>query len=211
MNTLDRKAELTLDTDGNISGTMTTTFGGAQYDNYARLVDQPLNEQLKLLKAEYDIDNINFGTFKLQQHKGAEPITTESLQLSIQKYAPQTNNHIYLVLNAFNKKGSIPEVRTRTLPVFINRGYTDTDEIVYSLPDDISVDHIPQNIAIENAFGSYHLSIKKEDKKLIYRRKFVLNNGTYPAGKYVNFVDFMSTVSTSDQLKAVFITNSAKN
>lgn len=211
MNALDRKAELRLDTAGNISGTMTTTFGGAQYDNYARLVDQPLNEQLKLLKAEYDIDNINFETFKLKQHKGPEPITTELLQLSIQKYAPQTNNHIYLVLNAFNKKSNIPEVRTRTLPVFINRGYTDTDEIVYSLPDNINIDHIPQNIAIENTFGSYHLSIKKEDKKLIYRRKFVLNNGTYPAEKYVDFVDFISTVSTSDQLKAVFKTNSAKD
>ncbi len=211
MNLLNRKAELTLDAAGNISGRMTTSFGGAQYDNYAELVDQPLNEQLKLLKSTYDIDNINFGTFKLNQNKGAEPITTESLQLSIQKYAPQTNSRIYLVLNPFNKKGNIPEVRTRTLPVFINRGYTDTDEIVYTLPDDIHIDHIPQNIAIENAFGSYQVRIRKEDKKLIYQRKFVLNNGTYPAGKYVDFVNFISTVSTSDQLKAVFKTNSAKD
>lgn len=211
MNLSDRKAELILDKEGNIIGTMTTTFGGAQYNNYVELVDQPLKEQLKLLKAEYDIDNINFDTFKLDQDKGPVPITKEALQLSIQKYAARTDNRIYLVLNAFNKKSSIPEVRTRTLPVFINRGYTDTDEIVYTLPDDITIEYTPQNVAIENVFGSYHVRIKKEDNKLIYRRKFVLNDGTYPAGKYAEFVDFISTVNTSDQLKAIFKTNSAKD
>jgi len=211
MNLMTRKAELILDAEGNINGTLKTTFGGAQYDNYAKLVNQPLEEQLKLLKNEYDIDNIDFQTFKLNQDKGTIPVTTESLTLSIQKYAPQTNNHIYLVLNMFNKKRNIPEVRNRTLPVFINRGYTDIDELTYALPNDISFEFLPEDVKINNVFGTYSISVKKEGKKLIYNRKFVLNDGTYPADKYADFVDFISTVSSTDQIKAIFKTNLAKN
>lgn len=211
MNLQSRKAELVLDAEGNINGTMQTTFGGAQYDNCDQLINQPLKEQLKLLKTTYDIDNIDFDTFKLTQDKGDTPITTESLHLSIQKYAPQTNNHIYLVLNAFNKKRTIPEVRNRTLPVFINRGYTDIDELTYTLPDHVIFDFIPTDTEIKNAFGTYSISVKKVDKKLIYRRKFVLNDGTYPADKYADFANFISTVSTNDQLKAIFKTDLAKN
>lgn len=211
MNLQERKAELVLDAEGNINGTMKTAFYGAQYDNCAQLVNQPLKEQLKLLKQTYDIDNINFSSFNLSQEKGTNPSTKESLELSIQKYAPQTNSHVYLVLNAFNKKRNIPEVRNRTLPVFINRGYTDVDEITYVLPEGLVIELMPATIEIKNNFGAYVTSIRKEDKKLIYQRKFILNNGTYPADQYAGFSDFISKVSAYDQMKAIFKTGLAKN
>lgn len=211
INLQERKADLIIDDKGNINGTINTAFYGSQYDNYAPIVNQPLKEQLKLLKKTYDIDNINFNSFNLSQDKGPNPSTKESLEFSIQKYASQTNNHIYLVLNAFNKKRDIPEVKTRTLPVFINRGYTDLDEITYLLPDDFVIELMPATIEIKNAFGSYYASVIKEDKKLIYKRKFILNNGTYPADQYTAFAEFMSTVSSSDQMKAIFKTGLAKD
>lgn len=210
-NLQQRQAELHLDSEGNIKGLLNTSFSGAQYDNQAELIHQPLKEQLKLLKQTYDIDNINFETFNLTQDKGSNPTTKESLTLSIQKYASQTNSHIYLVLNAFNKKRNIPEVRNRTLPVFINRGYTDLDEIVYVLPQNLAVEVMPKDIEIKNNFGIYQASVKQNNNKLIYSRKFILNNGTYPAEKYLDFADFISTVSSSDQMKAVFKKVSAKN
>lgn len=210
INLLNRKAELSLDGSGNLDGIMHTTFAGAQYDNYAHLINQPEAEQMKLLKGEYDINNINFATIKLEQNKGDSPVTTESLQLSIQRYGAQTSNHLYLVLNAFNRKRNIPEVRSRKLPVFVNRGYTDIDEITYNLPKDLVIDYIPQDVLVENGFGSYHIRIRKEEQKLIYQRKFFLKDGTYPAEKYAEFVDFISKVHASDQVKAVLKAGSAE-
>lgn len=207
MNLQDRKAQLVLDAEGNANGIIKTSFSGSQYDNYAQLINQPIQEQLKLLKGNYDIDNINFDTFKLDQDKGANPTTNELLKLSIQKYAPQTNNHVYLVLNAFNRKGIIPEVRNRTLPLFINRGYTDLDEITYTLPDQWSIELLPKDVELITSFGSYHSSVRKEDKKLIYSRKVILNDGTYPANQYAAFSDFISEISAKDKSKAIFKIN----
>lgn len=211
MNLQDRKAELSLDEAGNITGTIKTIFSGAQYDNYSSLVNQPLNEQMKLLKNVYDIDNINFDTFSLTQDKGANPTTKASLVFSIHKYAPKSDSHTYLVLNAFNKKRNIPEVKNRTLPVFINRGYTDLDELVYTLPSDLTVEYMPADVDIKTNFGYYHSSVKKGDKKLIYSRKFVLNDGTYAASQYAGFADFIAEVSSSDQLKVILKSASAQH
>lgn len=204
---LKRKAELNLDKDGNINGKLQTDFSGSQYDNYRRIISKPSSEQLKLLKEEYDIDNVDFSNLKLVQKKDSNPVTSESLDLTIQKYAPRTNNRIYLVPNAFNKTNSIPEVRNRTLPVYVNRGFTDEDEIVYNVPEGYSIEAKPEDREIKSPFGSYVIKVKMEGKKLTYSRKFVLNNGTYPANTYESFMRFFSDVSSSDNGKVVFKTD----
>ena len=206
-NLLKREAELTLDADGSIKGKLKTTFTGSQYDNYDRLINKPYSEQLKLLKAEYDIDNIDFTDLKLSQKKDIDPITLESLNLAIPKYAPANNKHVYLTLNVFNKANLIPEVRNRTLPVYINRGYTDIDEVIYNLPEGYQIDLKPNDVDVKSSFGSYSLTSKLEGKKLTYTRKIVLNNGTFPAEDYVKFAEFFNTVSSNDRSRIVFNVN----
>lgn len=85
------------------------------------------------------------------------------------------------------------------------------DEITYVLPEGLVIELMPATIEIKNNFGAYVTSIRKEDKKLIYQRKFILNNGTYPADQYAGFSDFISKVSAYDQMKAIFKTGLAKN
>ncbi|MBE9598115.1 DUF3857 domain-containing protein [Pedobacter sp. MC2016-24] len=211
MNLLKRKAILELSDDGNISGKLETRFSGSQYDNYSSLINEPLKEQLKQLKTEYDIDNIDFSNLKLSQDKSDAPITLESLDLTIANYAPKSANHIYLVLNLFNKVRSIPESRTRTLPLYINRGYTDEDELSFKLPPGMEQQISPKTFLINSAFGSYQVTAQKQDGKLLYKRKFVLNSGTYPATQYKDFVTFMSDISSADQIKFVFKTDLTKD
>jgi transglutaminase-like putative cysteine protease len=144
-NLLKRKAELKIEASGDVTGSLKTEFTGSQYDNYNHFVGQPYAEQLKMLKNKYDLDNIDFDEFKLIQDKGEHPKTTESIKLTIPKYAPKTNNLAYLIPNAFNKSRAIPEVRNRTLPVYINRGYTDEDELIYELPEGYVINARPAN------------------------------------------------------------------
>jgi hypothetical protein len=206
-NVLKREADLTLATDGSLKGKIMTTFGGSQYNNYDRLINKPYSDQLKLLKEEYDIDNINFTDLKLVQKKELEPATMESVYISIPKYAPENNKHVYLTLNAFNKATLIPEVRNRTLPVYINRGYIDVDVVVYNLPEGYKVDLKPKDTDVNSPFGSYSLSTQLEGRKLTFIRKMVLNSGTFPAEEYVKFADFFNTVSSNDHNRIVFSVN----
>lgn len=206
-NVLKREAALSLATDGSIKGSITTIFSGSQYDNYDRFINKPISEQLKFMKEEYDIDNIDFTDLKLVQKKEKEPVTMESVNLSIPKYAPENNKHVYLTLNAFNKARQIPEVRNRTLPLYINRGYMDIDVLIYNIPDGYKIDLKPKDVDLQTPYGSYTLKSTLEGRKLTYTRTVALNNGLFPAEDYVKFADFFNTVCSNDQNKIVFSVN----
>lgn len=197
-----RKAILIIQPDGSVAGKMNTVYGGSQYENQEPLIGKSITEQHKLLKESYNIDNIDFETVSFAQKKDISPKLTEEVTINIRNYAPVNGNKMFLQLNAFNIKASIPEIRNRTLPVYINRGYTDEDTIVYTLPDNIDAELIiGQNKAFKSPFGEYSCKTSLSGNKLTYYRKFMLNDGTFPAEQYADFSKFINDVNAADYLK----------
>jgi hypothetical protein len=197
-----RKATLTIQADGSVAGKMNTVYAGSQYENQESLIGKSITEQHKLLKEAYNIDNIDFETVTFAQKKDIAPKLTEDITVNIRNYAPVNGNKMFLQLNAFNVKRSIPEIRNRTLPVYINRGYTDEDTIVYTLPDNVNPELIiGQNKTFKSVFGEYVCKASLEGNKLTYYRKFVLNDGTFPAEQYSEFSKFINDVNSADYLK----------
>lgn len=207
MNETKRKAILKLDQSGHISGTTETTFKGSQYDTHEGIIRKPLSEQIKALNGFYDIDNINFNQVTLTQDKGEVPVTTEKLNIRIAGYVPKSQQNAYLVPNAFNKLSTTRTVANRKLPLYINRGYTDEDELIYQLPSGYSIDYQPQDLELKTKFGTFISRITKKGDELVYYRKLVLNNGSHPADDYSAFAAFMNQIATADRGKVIFKTN----
>jgi hypothetical protein len=207
MNEIKRVADLTLDKEGDITGSLQTTFKGSQYDTYEPIIKKPLTEQIKMLKAYYDIDNINFRQVKIKQEKTEDPVTTENLNIEIASYVPKNQELAYLLVNAFNKLAVTRTVTDRKLPLYINRGYTDDDMITYHLPEGYSLEYKPKDIELKSAYGSFSSTITHKGNELIYTRKFVLNGGKHPAKDYPPFADFMNEVASADRRKVILKTN----
>lgn len=198
-----RHANLAIANDGSITGNVKTIFSGSQYDNHEEIIDKPLNEQQKMLKDIYDVDHINFDNINYLKNKDINPKIVEDLTLQIRNYGILNNDKMFLTLNLFNIKGLIPDVKNRILPVYINRGYTDIDSIAYQLPENFSGLIEPLNRSYNCALGSYEISAKLVNQKLIYTRKFVLNEGTFPAETYQIFSKFIVDVNSSDHQKVI--------
>ena len=199
-----RKGVLTISPEGDVTGKMNTVFSGAQYENRELIIDQPEAEQRKLLKNSYNVDNINFERVAFSEKKEINPQLTEDLKLSIKNYAPINGTKMYLQLNAFNIQPTIQELNSRTLPVYINRGFTDEDTIEYELPETVKTELILiEDKNLKNSFGEYKRSISRQGRRLTYYRKLVLNDGTFPREKYLEFSKFINDVNVADHLKLV--------
>jgi hypothetical protein len=207
VNLTRRVADLTLDKDGYVTGRVNTSYKGAQYDTYEYILTKPYAEQLKLLKRYYDVDNINFEGLKFKQDKGADPVTTESFDVEIANYAPSAGSMTYLLLNIFNRQSVVPELSNRTLPLYINRGFTDEDELSYHIPEGYHAEYKPSDLHLQTPYGTFSSQLVLKDQLLVYKRRFVLNAGSYPANEYAAFVGFMNQVSSADMNKVALKAN----
>jgi transglutaminase-like putative cysteine protease len=195
-----RKANFNINDKGELSGQIETLFSGTQYDNREELIDKSETEKLKRVARIYTINNLDITQYGLTQSKVNKPLTTETLKFSAPSYASVSSDKMYFLLNAANRSNRTPaELRSRTTDVYINDGYADEDEIIYTLPaDGYRTEKIPLNITISKPFGSYNATMELNGKQLIYRRKIELLAGTYDKVLYTDLVEFFRKVSDAD-------------
>ncbi|MFB2118829.1 DUF3857 domain-containing protein [Parapedobacter sp. 2B3] len=201
--TQERRAELQLADDGTVAGHMRTVFSGGQYDNHSEIAESSGGEQMKLLKTAYDIDHVGFGQIDYQKPDNEVPTLVESLEVTLPRYAPTSNGQTFLVPNLFNRQSSVPTVKDRQLPVYINRGYADEDHFTYTLPAGYTVVGGPWQTTLDSPFGRYEATVEQVGNQLSYRRRLVLHGGTYPANRYAEFCMFINGISSSDRHKLV--------
>lgn len=201
-----RKAIFTLTDAGELSGEMTTRFKGSQYDNRYSAVTETSTERLKQIKEQYPINNLEIEKLDLKQDKSLDPVTTEYLKLSASEYASTSNGRISFFVNAANRTTNTPrDIRNRRTDVQIVRGYTDEDEITYTLPAGYKLERMPLNKHIEKPFGRFDAQVELKGDKLVYKRKFQLLDGTYNKDTYQDMVDFYEAVSDADAYSAELV------
>lgn len=195
-----RKASFNISNEGELSGNIETLFSGTQYENREELVDKSETEQLKKVAKIYTINNLAVAQYALIQNKSDKPLTTETLKFSAPSYASVVGDKMYFLLNAANRTNRTPaELRNRTTDVYINDGYADEDEIIYTLPaDNYQSEKTPLNIVISKPFGSYSATMQLKGNQLIYHRKIQLLAGTYGKELYADLVEFYRKVSDAD-------------
>ncbi|NHA07137.1 DUF3857 domain-containing protein [Mucilaginibacter sp. HC2] len=198
-NLQQRKATFVLDAQGNLSGQMQTIFKGIQYDNREGIIEEAPKERIKALQKEYAINNMNIEKADFKQNKTLLPVITETIKLNAGEYGSVNDGKIIFLANATNRSHSVPrEIRNRRQEVYINRGYTDEDEIAYTLPAGYHVDLRPTDVSINKPFGKFSATIMVKGNELVYKRHVQLVDGTYSKDIYQDLIDFFQAIVESD-------------
>jgi hypothetical protein len=195
-----RKANLAINETGELSGEMSATFKGVDYEERSYLAGEMRDEQVKRLKKIYPINNLNIDEVNFKRYKSVAPQVTENIKLHARDYASVTGGKIYFMLNSFDRCGSPPpQLQTRLNVVFINRGFTEEDEVIYTLPAGYKLEKTPLNYSVKKPFGSFDVSMTAKAGQIVYKRKFQVIDGTYGKDIYQELVDFYQTVYEADE------------
>ena len=194
-----RKANFVIGASGDLSGTMSTIFKGTNYDERDELVNESTTEQNKVLQHIYPINNMEIEKLDLKQDKSFNPVTTENIKLNAAEYASVADDKLYFLLNAANRYiNPPPNIVNRSNNVYINRGYTEEDEIVYTLPAGYKSEKMPLNVNLNKPFGRFTATMQINGSQIIYKRKLELIDGTYDKDKYNDLVDFYEDIANAD-------------
>jgi hypothetical protein len=206
-NLRSRKASFVINSDGQLSGTLSTTFKGADYEDKEYLVGEPKTEQVKMLQRQYPINNMDIESFDLKQDKSFDPLTTENIKLNARDYASLAAGKYYFTLDPINRLAIPSQVRNRVNNVYINRGYTDEDEIIYTIPVGYHLEKDPLDLSIDKPFAKFKATMQLKGNQLIYKRKFQVIDGTYSKDAYQDLVDFYQAVVDADEYNVVLVKN----
>lgn len=202
-----RKADFTLNEQGELSGTMQTVFKGTSYDSREEIIEDASKERIKDIKKYYPINNMDVKKLEYKQDKSSRPSTTEEIELSAKEYAALNDGKIYFSLNSVNRARPLRHLLNRINPVCINRGYTEEDEITYTLPTGYHVESDIIKKHLDKSFGTFIMTMTVDGDKLIYRRTLQLRDGTYSKDTYQEMVDFFQTAADADEYNVVIAKN----
>jgi hypothetical protein len=201
-----RKASFRINDGGELAGDMETIFKGTNYDELDYIANEPKSEQFKTLKRKYPINNLDIESLDIKQDKNFDPSTTESIKLHARDYASLSDGKYYFMLNPVNRIAEPPQqVRNRINPVYINRGYTDEDEITYTIPTGYHLEKVPLDISIDKPYGKFKATMQLKGNHLIYKRTLELIDGTYSKDTYPDLVDFYQDIVDADEYNVVLI------
>ncbi len=205
INTQIRKANIKLSCNGQINAEIYTNYNGLQYDNVSDMQDLPDVDKIKKIKERIALPELKLDSFKYENHKNSIPSADEYLKFTVKNYASASSGRIFLKPNLLNQKKYIPQkIEKRKSHIDLRFAYTDIDTLIYSLPENLIPEYIPDSVALKSEFGTFVSKTKLENNKLIYIRKIIMNKGTFPAKKYSDLRKFYKSIVKSDKQTCVF-------
>ena len=204
-NLLKTKAHVILDEGGNISASISMFSAGTQYDSHEKVLNKTDKNQNLYYKEYWDYINSLVIVDKELINDKSNVELSEHIKIKASNYASKSGDRLLLQPNVFNRVlKAPPRHKNRSLPIEVDRGFLDIDEFEISIPEKYEVESLQDDVNIKNQFGEYQYSIEQTDtNKLIFKRKFLLNKGTFDKDFYQEFRNFWLDVIKYDKSKIV--------
>lgn len=196
-------AKVNFDATGNLSAKVQVKTTGYQYSMRQAYQTKDTKEQNLNYKKYWSninnlqIENVNFNNDKVLIE------LEESVQITASNYASKAGNRLLLQPNMFNVTNDIPaRYSKRQLDFEISRGFKDEDEYVIEFPSEVEIESLPEAVFLSTKFGDYAFSLETlEDKKVLYKRTYMLKKGKYTKDDYEDFREFKKLIAKHDKAK----------
>lgn len=199
-----------LDESGSFTAEVKRESRGIPYGDIYWLMRETREKQILYYKNRWGhLQNLNVKDLIFENNR-REGSFTEKVQFTGQKIASRAGSRLLLPVNFFTVPAlNLPRSDERKLPFEIERGNTYKDVFEFYLPEGFSVESIPQEENVENQFGKISVSVQEKNEegfKIIeVVREYVLYQGTWEAGMYSDFRNFMNKINSFNNQKAVLI------
>lgn len=203
-NKISRKGVVYLSADGHCTTELKSVYTGLEYDEMHAIAVDDFEEQKKALYENYDFNNAKIDSFSLEIIEQPHIRLNERLHLKVENFASKSNSRLFLPLNYADPFTYVPrEISNRKWDIHKKYSASYSDTIQYILPDEYTIEVLPEDKKIESKYGNYTLEITYDENTLFYIRNFSHNAGVYPAHEYESFIEFYKQIKKNEQLMAV--------
>ncbi|SOE22619.1 protein of unknown function [Spirosomataceae bacterium TFI 002] len=205
-----RLTEISVSDDGSATIMVNGTYMGLQQETRNSVLEQLNTEdQKKWLLEQVNLPNFELVSFSFDSQKESLPVINEKLEIVSRKFASKSGKRMFVKLNPISTFfPTPPKLENRVTDIYLNENIysiMDIDSIVFHLPKDVEVEHLPKSAFFESEFGSYEVKYERNQDVLVVNRKVTMTGGTYPASKYNELYEFIKSINKADAARAVIL------
>ncbi len=206
--TTKRAAQFDLMPDGNLKGTVTLTFTGAEAleQRLAALeTDEPgRNRDIENeLKDRLPAESVVKFTESSGWSDSREPLTA-TFAVEIPGFASSVGKRLLLPTGIFDSTRRVRFTSpTRKYPIYFHYAYLESDKVTITVPDGFSVESVPEQEEVKLAYARYARRATVNGKTLSVERALLFNGVFVDTDRYSEFRDFFGKVNSGDQLQSV--------
>lgn len=187
----------------NYSGALTLdasfVLKGSDFETFLAINNSlDLKEQKKMLDKYLDHSGIEVSEYKLKRESRDDNEMLFTMTGNANKYVRKVQNEYFVSAVAFDLPEFEPPSK-RKLPVLLTNPVSYKDTVTVEMLDGLIPGIIPEEVNIENEFGSYQIKIKREKNKITLIKEVCLNAGKYPLEKYPSFYSFLMSVRKAEK------------
>ena len=200
-------AKINLDERGNFTSELEIKTKGVQYDSRFQLESLSNKDLMSYYKNLWSsINSLDISNYEFNNNKDTVEFT-EQLKVNANGYAALNNGSLIFSPNIFNKNTFVPDrYRDRQFNMEIQRGYLDIDEFEISIPENYTIEALPETVTESNQFGEYAIDFSINENTIVYKRKLHIKKGEYSKEDYDLYRDFRRKVSKLDKSIIVLTT-----
>lgn len=206
-NELFRLTNITLANNGSAIIHTTLNNQGAMDDNMLHQL-RPLSEKKReeWLEKSIDLNDFKVQTFSFSGLDDDLNQTGYELELQANNYASSSSKRLFVPVNQLNQWSIyIPGEDSRTTSIRLPYRFSEVDSTIFILPEGFRIESLPENKQVENNFGRFTLSIKRDAGKVLLKRELVIFQREIDTEDYNSFRDFFTTVNKSDREQFVIV------
>ncbi|HLW32871.1 MAG TPA: DUF3857 domain-containing protein [Aequorivita sp.] len=208
-NTQQNISKIKVHSDGSVTANLDRISQGLQYEDKYLLPKNKRDEIDEFYKKQWSyINGFSLDNFEFDNDR-ENIIFTEKVVVSIPNYANLIGNDYLFCANVFNQRNyTPPRIENRMQNLYIGYGYLDTDTVEVEIPENFTIETLPESTVLETKFGKYEIEfIKISDTKMKYNRTLRIDKGEYPPEEYDNFRDFLRSIARLDKTKILLKQN----
>ena len=205
-NTQFRIATINISKDNSAEFKIETTYRGTQYENDGLhfVLHQGQDQKEEWVSENLNLADFRIAAFKFENNPEVIPDATVRISGSSQNLVSGSSKRAFLQPNLLNTWTFVPDENDKRVEdVIISESFHDIDSIWFEMPDSMFPEYLPNATSISVPFGEYSSEVINNEGKLLYVRKMILREGTYPPSYYNELRGFLKKVTKADKAKVV--------
>lgn len=197
------KMEFELNINGDAGVKMNTTFRGNDFEAFSQLhSDFNDDEKDRIIRNYMPFDNYEVLNWELIKTDRDSAYIELDATISLNKFLKPLGNEYYFSLS----QSRIPDfsvAANRTLPVVLPYPLSNSDTLIFGIPQGYELKTRPDTISISAPYGNYRQEMKVSNGNIQVVKYFELFHGSYAPEQYPEFYAFIKSVKDLSKRKII--------